>query len=202
MLKKGMLIVLEGIDGAGKSTQARLLLKKLRRLGVRAVCFREPSRGKWGREIKKRALDPESLTPEEELVLFQKDREENVKKNLKPALKNKKIVVLDRYYFSTIAYQGSKGINPAKIRIMNERFAPRPDLVFILDIGAKRGLERIQDRRKKDRLFEREDYLARVSQIFRSFRGRNIIHLSGLEDKGELSKKIFKYTLQLIQEMK
>lgn len=97
MLEKGVLIVIEGIDGAGKSTQAKSLLRKLRVLGLEAVYFREPSRGKWGRELKRKAKETGSLTPGQELELFQKDRQENVEKNLKPALKKKKVVILDRY---------------------------------------------------------------------------------------------------------
>ncbi|MGB8951644.1 MAG: dTMP kinase [Candidatus Aminicenantales bacterium] len=199
MLKKGILIVLEGIDGAGKSTQARFLLRKLQAMGMDVVYFREPSRGKWGREIKAKAIDPRSLAPEEELSLFQKDRKENVEKNIRPALECRKIVILDRYYFSTIAYQGSKGIDPARIKRMNERFAPKPDLVFILDIGARQGLSRIQDRKKKERLFEREDYLVKVRKIFNGLKGRKFIHLNGLEEKKQISRKIAERVIQYLQ---
>src|SRR5512136_620436 len=108
--RRGLLVVLEGIDGSGKTTQARSLLRRLRNRGYKASFFREPTRGRWGREIKRLAARADSLTPAEELELFVKDRRENVKKNLKPALAGGKVVVLDRYYFSTIAYQGAKGI--------------------------------------------------------------------------------------------
>jgi dTMP kinase len=196
-LKKGVLIVLEGIDGAGKSTQARLLLKRLRVLGWKAASFREPTRGKWGREIKRLAKHAGSLTPDEELALFIKDREENVRKHLRPALARKQIVVLDRYYFSTIAYQGAKGIDPALIRRMNERFAAKPDLVFVLDIQAGKGLGRIHHRRRKDLLFERERYLAKVGKIFRALRGRAFVHLdAGRPMKvihEEISARVLRY---------
>ncbi len=195
-MKKGLLIVLEGIDGAGKSTQARFLLKMLRREGLSAVYFREPSRGKWGREIKRKAKEAASLTPEEELDLFLKDRQENVKKNLNPALKRNKIVVLDRYYFSTIAYQGAKGINQARIKRLNEAFAPKPGLVFILDIEAKDGLARIEGRKKKDKLFERAAYLAKVRRIFRSFKGPRFYHINAGRDRKEISKLILEKTLK------
>jgi dTMP kinase len=131
-MDKGFLIVFEGIDGTGKSTQAEILMMKLRKMGYDVVYFREPSQSKWGREIKRKALHPDSLSPEEELDLFLKDRKENVEKNLKPALGRKKIVILDRYYFSTIAYQGAKGIDQERIRRMNEDFVVDPDLVMIL----------------------------------------------------------------------
>jgi dTMP kinase len=199
-LKKGLLIVFEGIDGAGKSTQARLLLRKLRAIGCEVVSFREPTRGKWGRAIKRMAKTAGSLTPKEELDLFVRDRRENVRKNLKPALAAKKVVILDRYYFSTIAYQGAKGIDPVYIRRLNERFAVKPDLVFILDIAAGRGLGRIRKRKRKDLLFERERYLARVRRIFGGFRGRKFVHMEAIRPKEELAEEIFARLLPFIKE--
>src|SRR5512140_1717894 len=155
--RRGLLIVLEGIDGSGKTTQARALLRRLRRRGRKAVFFREPTRGRWGREIKRLAARADSLTPEEELELFVKDRRENVEKNLVPALAAGKVVVLDRYYFSTIAYQGAKGIDVRRIRRMNEAFAIPPDLVIILDVDAPAGLARIAGRSCRDARVGRED---------------------------------------------
>lgn len=198
-LKKGILIVLEGIDGAGKSTQARLLLTGLRSLGHKVVCFREPTRGRWGRKIKRLAKHPDSLSPEEELALFVKDREENVRLNLRPALAERKIVILDRYYFSTIAYQGAKGIDPARIRRMNEKLAVKPDLVFILDIAAGEGLGRIHQRKRKDLLFERERYLILVRKIFKSFRGRKFVHLDGSLPREDIRQSILARALRLLQ---
>ena len=85
-LNKGVLIVLDGIDGTGKTTQAKRLLATLQKKGADAVYFREPSDSQWGLAIKTKAVIADSLTPEEELDLFQKDRVENVEKNLKPAI--------------------------------------------------------------------------------------------------------------------
>lgn len=190
-LRKGVLVVLEGIDGSGKTTQARSLLRRLRYRGYDAVFFREPTRGRWGREIKRLAVRADSLTPAEELELFVKDRRENVEKNLVPALEKGRVIVLDRYYFSTIAYQGAKGIDPRKIRRMNETFAVRPDLVIVLDVDAKAGLARIAGRRTRDELFEREDYLVRVREIFRSFKGPRFVHLDGRGDRRSVGKAIW-----------
>ncbi len=197
-MQKGVLIVFEGIDGSGKSTQAEILLKRLQTKGIDVVYFREPSQGEWGRKIKKKALHPDSLTPEEELDLFLKDRRENVEKNLKPALKKKTVVILDRYYYSTIAYQGAKGIDEELIARMNKEFIVEPDLVFIFDIDPHKGLERIENRKKKDRLFEREDYLVKVREVFRSFRGERFIHIDALKSKEEISKEIEETALRLI----
>jgi dTMP kinase len=198
VLQKGILIVFEGIDGSGKSTQAEILLERLQEEDFDAVYFREPSKGKWGRKIKKKALHPDSLSPEEELDLFQKDRRENVEKNLKPALKKKRVVILDRYYYSTIAYQGAKGIDEKLIRRMNEEFVVDPDLVFIFDIDPQKSLERIENRKKKDKLFEREDYLVKVREIFRSFKGEKFVHIDALKSKEEIRKEIEEIVLRII----
>ncbi|NIM91676.1 MAG: dTMP kinase [Candidatus Aminicenantes bacterium] len=199
VMKKGILIVFEGIDGSGKSVQAKLLQEKLKEEGFDVVSFQEPSDSQWGREIKKKAFHPDSLSPEEELDLFVKDRRENVERNLRPALQEKKVVILDRYYFSTISYQGARGIDPDRIRKINEEFAPKADLVFILDIDARSGLNRIKDRKNKERLFEREDYLAKVDQIFRSLREKNFIHLDALEKEEQISQKIAKIALDYLR---
>jgi dTMP kinase len=198
-LKKGILIVIEGIDGAGKSTQARALVRSLRARGYDPACFREPTLGRWGRELRRKAKDAGSLTPDEELALFLADRRDNVERNLEPALSRGRVVVLDRYYFSTIAYQGAKGIDRGRIRRMNERFAPRPDLVFILDIDAGAGLARIGHRKTKDLLFEREFYLRRVRRIFRGFRGRGIVHLDARRGRTEIGSLILETTLALLK---
>ena len=197
-MKKGILIVIEGIDGAGKSTQARRLVRALRARNLEAVYFREPSRGKWGRELKRKAREAKSLIPEEELELFRKDRQENVENNLKPALAEGKIIILDRYYFSSIAYQGAKGIDPERIRRVNEKFAPRADLVFILDIRPDEGLARIADRKSRDRLFERETYLSRVRRIFRSFSGRKFVHIDAQQGKSEVTRQILEKVLAFL----
>jgi dTMP kinase len=198
-LKKGILIVFEGIDGSGKSTQVRLLLKALRELGYDPVGFREPTRGRWGRRVKKMAKLPGSLSPEEELALFVRDREENVARNLKPALAAGKVVVLDRYYFSTIAYQGAKGLDTGRIRRLNEGIAVKPDLVFILDIGAGRGLDRIHHRRRKDLLFERERYLRKVRAIFLGLRGRLFVQLDAGRPREEIARDIRTRVLRLLE---
>lgn len=197
-VKKGILIVFEGIDGSGKSTQIQILRNILDDKGLDVVVFREPSKGPWGQKIKEKAAFPDSLSPEEELELFVNDRKDNVQKNLRPALAKNKIVLLDRYYFSTMAYQGAKGLDVEKIRLMNEKFAIRPDLVFILDVDAGRALQRIQDRKNKDLLFERLDYLVEVRKIFKSFLGENIFHIDSDNIPDEISDQVASVVLKYI----
>lgn len=188
--EEGFLIVFEGIDGSGKSTQAGILAERLKKNKFSVVLLREPSDSKWGRLLREKAARDNSLTPEEEVELFQKDRRENVAKNIIPALEEGYTVILDRYYFSTMAYQGAKGINVERIRKQNQSFAVPPDLVFILDIPPEKGLERIRHRKVKNPLFEREDYLVRVRELFQSFTGSRIIHLDAKLSETELADRI------------
>lgn len=196
----GLLIVFEGIDGSGKTTQARSLVRRLKARGYDAVYFREPSGGAFGREIRRKAVSAGSLSPEEELDLFQKDRRNNVAVNLAPALAAGRIVVLDRYYFSTIAYQGAKGIDRGRIRRMNEKFCIRPDIVFIFDIDPRNSLGRIGGRKTRYELFEREDYLDEVRKIFRSFRGRPFVLVDGGRPVREVGRIVWEAARDLVLE--
>jgi dTMP kinase len=109
------------------------------------------------------------------LDLFLLDRRYDVAAHIQPALAARKLVLMDRYYFSTIAYQGALGIDPEHIRHLNEAFAPVPDLVCILLIPPSAALERIrQARGRADDVFEREDYLKRVDEVFRTLKGPDI----------------------------
>jgi len=197
--RPGFLVVLEGIDGSGKSTQARLLARKLRKMGLPVTVLREPTRGKWGRIIRARALQETALNPQEELELFLRDRQDNVRRHLVPALNQGKIVILDRYYFSTMAYQGARGIDPEYIRRQNEAFAPRPDAVFILHLSPAEGLARIHQRKKKDILFEQEKYLKKVEQIFRKIRGRRIYHLEASQSRERINELILRRLIFLLK---
>jgi dTMP kinase len=168
ILRRGILIALEGIDGAGKTTQAILLLKKLEKEGYPAVCFHEPTNSKWGLKIRDLALNGRHQTsPEEEMNFFYQDRVEDVEKNIRPALKNKNAVIMDRYYFSNIAYQSVRGLNPDIIEERNERIAPRPDLLIILDLTPQAALKRIKEKRNgQPNHFERMRQLERIRDIF------------------------------------
>src|SRR5665647_3426147 len=109
VLKHGILIAVEGIDGAGKTTQSHMLTEKLNEEGYSAIFLHEPTNGQWGQKIKELAKNGRhGITPEEELDLFYKDRIEDVEKNINPNIKEKKIIVIDRYYYSNVTYQGAR----------------------------------------------------------------------------------------------
>ena len=163
----GHLIVLEGIDGTGKSTQAKRLAAWFQSRGRDVVLSREPTDGPWGRKLRESAATGR-LSPEDELECFLKDRRQHVAELIQPALAAGKIVILDRYYFSTMAYQGARGFDPDEIRRRNEEFAPQPDLLVILDLHVDTALDRIGARGDTANEFEKREALQRCREIFLS----------------------------------
>ena len=161
----GFLLVLEGIDGSGKSTLSRQLAGWLRERGREVVTSREPTDGPHGTALRQSARTGRlSLT--DELELFLKDRAEHVETLISPALARGAIVILDRYYFSTAAYQGARGVDPAAIIARNEAFAPVPDLLLLLDLDPTQGASRIRQRGDELDDFEALDYQRAVRGIF------------------------------------
>ena len=171
-----MLLVLEGIDGTGKSTQAQMLAEALRAKGHRVITSREPTDGPYGTRLRESATTGR-LSPEEELQLFLQDRREHVETLIEPALEAGEIVILDRYYFSTMAYQGVRGFDPAEIRRVNEEFAPRPDLLLLLDLPIDKALERIGARDGEANEFEQRAALQMCSNIFHSLTNEDFVHV-------------------------
>jgi dTMP kinase len=179
-LDRGYLIVLEGVDGTGKSTQCGLLADYLESCGFSVLRLREPTTGVWGQKIRKILIEGRGdVTPEEELQYFINDRKEDVEQNIRPALEQGKIVLIDRYYYSTAAYQGALGFDPKKIIEDNEAFAPRPDLLFIIQGSLDESFRRIEQGRDCFSSFEKRDYLEKVRNIFDTFTGDHIRRVDG-----------------------
>lgn len=162
----GRLIVFEGIDGTGKSTQISLLGKYLGDRGHEVVVTREPTDGPFGRRIRELYADRGRVSRQEELDLFLADRRDHVETLLLPALSKGKIVLCDRYFLSTVAYQGANGFDPSEILRLND-FAPVPDLALIFEVSVATSLQRITAGRGEElNDFEQEETLTRVSAIF------------------------------------
>lgn len=179
---------MEGIDGAGKSTLLPALAEFCRAQGYDCLTSREPTDGPWGRKLRESAVTGR-LTLPEELELFLQDRREHVDGAIAPALAAGRIVLLDRYYFSTAAYQGARGADPAAIIAENERFAPPPDLVLLLDLDPRAGLGRVKVRGDAPNEFEREGELQRVRDIFRSLTHPSIVRLDAGQDREEVRRQ-------------
>jgi len=190
-LKRGFLIVFEGIDGTGKSTQCELLAKSLTERDILNIALSEPTRGTWGTKIRKLLSEGrQGISPQEELSWFVNDRKEDIELNIMPALQDNKVVLMDRYYFSTAAYQGALGLDPEQIRLENETFAPIPDRVLIFLTSPETCLERIESSRDQKSAFEKLDYLRNVQELFKSFTGPNIRFIDSVGSVPEVHEKV------------
>jgi len=177
------LIVFEGIDGSGKTSLSRMFHSTLLESGVQAVWLREPSDSPLGDKIRSLARDKESISIQEELEYFLKDRRWDVENNILPALRAGRTVVLDRYYYSNACYQGARGLDMDAILEMNRRFAPEADLVFIIDVDVDRALARIgSGRQEVAKLFEKKDFLKKVRANYLKLAGSNLVRIDGNPD--------------------
>lgn len=166
-MKSGSFLVVEGIDGAGKSTQVERLVAELRAEGHDVLATREPTDGPVGRRIRERARSGEKIEPAQELAWFMEDREAHVEGEIAPALAAGRTVVCDRYFLSTVAYQGARGLDWRAILTESETRFPIPDLALILEIDPAAGLARARSRGvAADPDFENQAFLERVAAIF------------------------------------
>jgi dTMP kinase len=155
----GLFITFEGGEGCGKSTQSRLLLKKLEQQNISAVLTHEPGGTALGSELRKTLKRKQgfSISPQAELFLFAASRAQLVAEVIRPALQEGKVVICDRFTHSTFVYQGyGRGLDLTFVQTVNNMAAGnlKPDLTILLDISSEQGLAR--KRSLKDR-FERED---------------------------------------------
>jgi dTMP kinase len=198
-VRVGRLIAFEGIDGTGKTTQIRLLAETLRRAGHVVVTTREPTDGPVGRKIRDLFGSREKISNEEELELFLSDRRQHVEEVIRPGLAAGNIVLTDRYYLSTAAYQGAIGFDPLEIIRQNEKFAPVPDLALILNIPAALGVDRIRTLRgERLNAFEQEAELRRVAAIFDTLDYRYIRRIDGTRSIAEVQEAVLHEVLLLL----
>jgi dTMP kinase len=173
-MPRGKLIVFEGPEGAGKSTQIRLIAERLAKGGIAYVVVREPGGTPAGDAIRAVLLDSEhEITASAEALLFMASRAELIARQIRPALDRGDVVLLDRFFLSTYAYQiVGRGLPEEEVRAANALATGRlvPDLTLLLDVPASEGLERADARGKRDRM-ERSgvEFHERVGNAFRTF---------------------------------
>jgi len=186
-MRNGILIAIEGIDGAGKTTQVDLLERYLRLVsGVPVVRSKEPTDGPWGKKIRESATTGR-MSLEDELAAFIEDRREHVRDVIQPALDAGKVVILDRYFYSTIAYQGSRGANVGAIERQMLGEFPVPDVAFVIDVPAEVGLARVrQGRGEVPNVFEQVTTLDRCRYEFMKMCHfhHNLIFINGNDAAG------------------
>ncbi len=161
---RGVFVVLDGIDGCGKTFHSKVLRDELQTRGFNTVCTAEPSNGAVGKFIRSILLT-EKVPPEVEALLFAADRFEHLRREIMPNLEKGRIVVCDRYLYSSLAYQGAQGVDLDWIKAINN-FALKPDIAFYLDVPPDVGLGRI---RRKRSVLENHALQMRVREKYLEF---------------------------------
>jgi dTMP kinase len=196
MEAKGFFICVEGLDGCGKTTQAEMLVARLKE-SCNAVYTAEPSRGKIGEFIREHCLHSEKRgSSVVEALLFAADRFEHVQAEILPALSAGKLVVSDRYVYSSLAYQGAAGLDLNWIKKINEH-AIRPDLAFLIDVKPEVAVQRLKPRRS---VMENLETQRKVQEIYLRFVEKGeLIMVEGNALKDKVAEEILTKTLRFLE---
>ena len=185
---KGAFICIEGLDGCGKTTQAKLLEKKLGK-SHNAVYTAEPSRGKIGTYIRNSYLYSEKrLSIVLEALLFAADRIEHVETEILPALNQGRLVISDRYVYSSLAYQGAAGLSLEWIEKVNEH-ALQPDLAVFIDVDPKTVMNRLKPKKS---VMENLETQQKVREIYLKFvENGSLTRINGDKSENEVAKEVY-----------
>ena len=193
----GVLVNLEGIDGCGKSTQSKLLLEKLEGKGEKVIILKEPTKRPHGQKLWDVLHGKRKASNEEILELFVLDRKQHVEEKIQPALDDGTVVLMDRYYYSSMAYQVAGGIDVEEIREKHV-FAPRPDVVLIFDLPVSVALERVKGHSDADE-FEKDEHLEKVREAYLDLEND---HLVRIVDATGTPEEIFEDVWRLVSEVR
>jgi dTMP kinase len=188
----GKFIVFEGLDGSGQSTQVNLLKKLLEEKSKKVIATKEPTLDSQSGKKIREALDEKiKFEPMSLQELYTQDRKEHLENKVIPALKEGKVVISDRYFFSTFAYGSSEGLDMEKLIEMNSDFL-MPDIVFFLKVRPEVCVERIEKRGEGVKLFEKKEKLEKVEEKYMALVKRfdNIYLLDGEESIKEVFKQV------------
>ena len=195
------LIVLEGIDGAGTTTQAQRLVDALRAHGHAAHLTREPSDGPVGKLLREMLAGRHAPVDATTLaLLFAADRADHIQREVEPALRDGKVVVSDRWYHSSLAYQGTEE-ERAWIGVLNGR-ARTPELTVFLEVDPDVAAQRRDDAGRDEEIFDRASTQRRVAAGYREVnaalaeRGERIVTLDGERPLDEIAADVLALALQ------
>lgn len=196
MKLKGLFLVIEGLDGSGKTTQTHLLAQKLSK-NYPVNLTAEPSRGKIGTFIRQCCLYEDKRLPiEAEALLFAADRIEHLQKEIKPAIDEGKIVICDRYTYSSLAYQGSAGLNLDWIKTINS-CALQPDFAIFIDVPPEKVLERLQ---RKKSVMETLETQQKVREVYLKYVEKGeLIPIDGNKPKDAVAEALYTKVLELLK---
>ena len=196
MSKKGVFIVIEGLDGSGKTTQATILAKKLYP-NYNIMLTAEPSCGKIGTFIRESCLYEEKRLPTEaEALLFAADRIEHMQNEINPALDEGKIVICDRYVYSSLSYQGSAGLSLDWIKTINA-CALQPDFAIFIDVAPERVLERLK---RKKSVMETLETQQKVREVYLKFVEKGeLVRVDGDKPKEVVGDALYIMVLDLLK---
>lgn len=190
-MKRGCLVAFEGLDGSGKSTQLARAHARLRAGRHEVVATREPTDGPHGRRIRELAAAGARAAPDQELALFVADRREHVTSVIAPALARGALVLTDRYYLSTVAYQGARGLDPERLLSESETEFPVPDLALLFDLDPLLCRERLRARGGlREEAFEALDRLERVAGVFASLRRPYLLRIDARGSVDDVSARV------------
>lgn len=210
---EGLFITFEGLEGAGKSTQAKLLADKLTEAGYPVTLVREPGGTKIGEAIRGLLADPQydDMSPLSEVFLFAASRTQLVQQVIRPKLGEGTIVICDRFTDATLAYQGfGRGVHPTQLREISDicSWGVHPDVTFLLDIEPARGLNRVRTRSvetltKLDR-FENLDlgFFEKVRDGYMAISSEEPFRFRVLDATGDvepLAQKIFGLAMDMVK---
>lgn len=193
MSERGFFVCIEGLDKCGKTTQSSLLVRNLYQRAFKSYYTTEPTRGEIGRFIRKHVLSRRKRVPAAvEALLFASDRYDHSEREIKPMLKNGMIVVCDRYVYSSLAYQGSAGLDLDWIKKIN-RFSPVPDLAIYIDAPLEVLARRM---RSHSSVMERVRTQIMVRNIYLELvRHGELIRVDGNRSVNEVSEEILALVL-------
>jgi|TARA_B110000116_G_C16667906_1_gene504818 dTMP kinase len=205
--KKSLFITFEGIEGSGKTYQSKKLYKNILKKGIRTIFTREPGGSKSAEMIRKLILSgsKNKFADITDTLLYLASRNEHIINTIKPALKGKKVIVCDRFYDSTTAYQVyGKRINSQLIKNVHDHILQKikPDITFILIVNINKAFSRMKKRKTSNRYDKfTKNFYSRVQDAFIKVGKKNknrYIILDNTNDSNSVEKTIFKEIMKKI----